>query len=776
MHSFSWQDEIDKEEENLRARQIRWPGFMPFFWLGLAAVLGPFAAEEISFPWHWRAGLVIGALLFTILRRKPNEAVQTVRRLPAVLALAAFALPAMLYQLSLPSIQPNNLLYYHKRGPVTINGLVISPPETKQNSLQVVVEAYSLKAENLPVREPQVDGKLIFYLSLGTELRYGDLVEIQGELLPPEEGVNFSWRDYLKHQGIYSTMLYPRARLMERDRGNPLKAALFRLRESGGRVLNKIFPSPEDSLLKGILLGDESSISKALSDAYRLTGTSHIIAISGFNMSVLAGLVSLFFTRQFGRKRGALVTILLLGSYSLLVGASASVVRAAIMGSYAVLGNSISRKGNTLNNLGVSALLMVILNPHLPWDLGFQFSVMATLGLSLFAGPLRARLEVSLGKRLEQKTALAVSNLVSETFLLTMIAQALVLPLSIWHFREVTWLFLIANPLILPVQPAVMVLGLVAMSAGLLWLPLGQILAWIAWPWVAYSNRMVVWLASLVPGSWILPQFNLFWVFLYYLAFFLAVFRPKRGKFAKTLFQPQYILPALAGLTLIVWLGVSSAPDGRLHIFIPNQPEQTFILLEGGEGQTILVAGSAGAESLVDQVSKQLPLFSNRLDSLIVPNCKRSSLSGLFVLASKLKIRQVLWGCEPKTNQTSRNLYDLLEREGVLQTTLTSDDLLSDGRLKLAFHVGKEGISGLQLEYGELSAGLLMPGVSIEDWTGTPLCENLTTPSQSSSLLLSCNRERLLTNNDPNIAESARVLPEWSEMTSDGAVINFLNP
>ena len=775
MGSFSWQDENEIEEENLRARQIRWPAFMPFFWLGLAAVLGPFAGDELNFPWHWWAGLVVGALLFTILRRRPHEAVQTVRRLPAALTLAVFGLTAMLYQLSLPSNQPNNLLYYHKRGPVTITALVSSPPETKQNSLQVVVEAFSLRAENLPVREPEVEGKLIFYLPLGTELRYGDLIEIRGELLPPEEGVNFSWRDYLKHQGIYSTILYPRARLMQRDRGNPLKAALFRLRESGGQVLSAIFPSPEDSLLKGILLGDESTISISLSNAYRLTGTSHIIAISGFNMSVLAGLVSLFFTRQFGRKRGALVTILLLGSYSLLVGASASVIRAAFMGSYAVLGNSISRRGNTLNNLGVSTLSMVVLNPHLPWDLGFQFSVMATLGLSLFAGPLQARLEAALARRLEQKTALTVSSLLSETFLLTMIAQALVLPLSIWHFREISWLFLIANPLILPVQPAVMVLGLVAMSAGLLWLPLGKIVAWIAWPWVAYSNRMVVWLAGLAPGNWTLPQFNLFWVLLYYLIFFLALFRPKPGKFTRTIFRPQYVLPALAGLTLVVWLGVSSAPDGRLHIFIPNQPEQTYILLEGGDGQTILVAGSAGAYSLVDQVSKQLPLFSNRLDSLIVPNCKRSNLSGLFVLASKLKIRQVLWGCQPTSNQTSRNLYDLLEREGALQNTLTSDELLSDGRLNLSFHAGKEGISALQLEYGELSASLLMPGVSVENWSGKPLCENLTTPSQSSSLLLSCSRERLLTNNDLNLAESAGMLPEWSEMISDGAVITITN-
>src|SRR5690606_16878849 len=187
-------------------------------------------------------------------------------------------------------------------------------------------------------------------------------------------------------------------------------------------------------------------------------------------------------------------------------------------------------------------------------------------------------------------------------------------------FQEVSWLFLLANPLILPVQPAVMVLGLAAMSAGLVWLPLGRVLAWLAWPWVAYSNRMVLWLASLAPENWTLPGINLFGVLLYYLVFFLAVFHPKPGKLAKTLYQPQYILPALAGLTLVVWLAVSSAPDGKLHIHIPNRNEQNFVVIEAGRGQTLLLAGSAGSDSLIEQVSNHLPLFSNRLDSLVIPN------------------------------------------------------------------------------------------------------------------------------------------------------------
>ena len=159
MRYISQQTEQEIEEENLRARQIRWPSFMPFFWFGLAAVCGPFAAEELDFPWYWWALLGSGAFLFAILRRKPSMSVQTVRRFPASLALAAFALTAMLYQLSLPQAEPKNLLYYHNKGNLAITALVVAPPEMKQNSLQVLVESRSLRAEDLAVREPEVKGK-----------------------------------------------------------------------------------------------------------------------------------------------------------------------------------------------------------------------------------------------------------------------------------------------------------------------------------------------------------------------------------------------------------------------------------------------------------------------------------------------------------------------------------------------------------------------------------------------------------------------------------------
>ena len=145
--------------------------------------------------------------------------------------------------------------------------------------------------------------------------------------------------------------------------------------------------------------------------------------------------------------------------------------------------------------------------------------------------------------------------------------------------------------------------------------------------------------------------------------------------------------------------------------------------------------------------------------------------SGLFVLSSKLEINQVLWGCEPDSNQTSRNLYELLEQEGSLQTNLTPEILLSEGELGVRFQTGDEGLTGLTLQYGQLSAGLLMPGTSLGDWLGQPLCQRLTSESQPQSLYLDCDINPMLSDNTSNLADKEKTEAIWSELISDGSQI-----
>jgi len=455
--------------------------------------------------------------------------------------------------------------------------------------------------------------------------------------------------------------------------------------------------------LRGILLGDESGLSPDLEEAYALTGTAHIIAISGFNMVILASLVTALCTRRLGSWRGGLLAILVLALYTILVGASASVVRAAIMGSFSIMGASIRRRGNALNSLGLSVLLMVLFNPHLPWDVGFQLSAAATLGLALFASPLQARLQRFLEGRLGEEAAKRLSGALGEYFLVTLAAQIFALPLIAFHFRQISALFLIANPLILPAQPAVMVLGLVAMVSGLLAPLLGRVLAWLAWPFAAYTNRMITWLAGLAPASWQLPRFSFFWVLAFY-ALILALTLPGKPKVRNFTLRPAVPILVLACACILVWSAAANAPDGKLHVRVLSGAEKPVVLLRTGGGRYVLVGGSLGASTLAQQLGTALPPFSREVDALIIPSCGKADVSGLFGLTQNFTLGKVYWGCDPERIQTTRRIYAAFQQAQVPQQRLQPTDQLDLGGAQLVFTFGEESLAAVQIDQANFHA------------------------------------------------------------------------
>lgn len=762
MSDRDWQDESIEKRIDARKREFRFPSFMPFFWLGLAGIAGPLVSDQIGLGWYWWAGLACLGLMSLFLNRRKTPAVQTVRSLPVGLVLLFFSLTAMLYQLRLPQDGQNQLTWYHQKGKITLTGVVSAPPETRPTSLEVVVRAEKVVFNG--VARP-VGGKVLFYLPLGSRIAYGDRLEIRGEFEKPQEGENFRWREYLEHKGIRSTTRYPQIKVIESGQGHPILSLLYRTRERGNAVLTQIFPAPEDALLRGILLGDESGISPKLEDAYRRTGTSHIIAISGFNMAVLAGLVSLFFTRYFGTKRGALATIILLLAYSFLVGGSAPVLRAAFMGAFAVIAGVIARKGNTLNSLGLSAVVLVLIDPHLPWDIGFQFSFLSTLGLVLFAGPIQLRVTDWFTARFEERKGTILASAISEFLLLTLIAQAMVLPLSIWHFHQVSWLFLLANPLVLPIQPAVMILGLLAMSGGMLSLPLGRALAWLALPWAALTNFLVSTIAQIPARSLVLREFNLFWVGICYMLLFLLMFKSKIKAISKAILYPQYLLLGLAAITTVVWWIGIKAPDGKLHLYLPQGDKQNFVFIQGAQGQSILIAGSAGEESLARMISAKMPLFQSELDLVLIPDCRRYQITGLFQVIEKYKIDRVLWMCDPEQNQTSRNLYARLEERQSSQTRVTAELELQSSDLNLTLNTRQGSMVDLRLEH---EAVLLAIRDRTENGSPPPIASTALSGDPVYSVQAGC--ENCLVENPLGAVGKTKIKSglNWQELTSDG--------
>jgi len=304
-----------------------------------------------------------------------------------------------------------------------------------------------------------------------------------------------------------------------------------------------------------------------------------------------------------------------------------------------------------------------------------------------------------------------------------------VLPLLLYHFKSFSWVFLIANPLILPVQPLVMILGLLAMTVGLISLPLGTVLAWIAWPFAAYTNRMVFWLASSFPHRLQLPKMDFAWVVLAYLVLTIFVLGLPWRKWFEFLTKPAFILVGLGSLSLALWASVAALPDGRLQVTIFGQSATPMLLVRHPAGQYILVNGESEPAILSEQIESLLPPFARKLDVVIIPDCRQDQLSGLFGLTRQVKVGQVLWGCNPDDRQISKRLWSSFEMEGIEQTHLKGDELLDFQPGNLSFSILDEKLQVLILEHGQ--------------FTGRVVFEDLGEPAQATSLLVQPWQEEL---------------------------------
>jgi competence protein ComEC len=179
--------------------------------------------------------------------------------------------------------------------------------------------------------------------------------------------------------------------------------------------------------------------------------------------------------------------------YTVLVGANAAVVRSAIMGGLSIFARQVGRRQHGLNTLALTAAVMALFNPMILGDHGFQLSVAATLGLILYAEVFSEAFKSLMARRLSEETATRVTRPVGEYILFTFAVQLLTLPVMAYLFNRISLVALIANPLILPAQPPVMILGGLAVLLGLVYYLLGQLAGYLALPVVVLSIFPHLW-------------------------------------------------------------------------------------------------------------------------------------------------------------------------------------------------------------------------------------------------------------------------------------------
>jgi competence protein ComEC len=307
----------------------------------------------------------------------------------------------------------------------------------------------------------KVKGRIILYFkkdSLTPQINYGSQIIFHKSLQEIKNSGNpggFDYKRYSLFQGItHQVYLQPgEFDILKEKQTNYINSFLYAVRDKVLAILRtNIKGDKELGLAEALLIGYKDDLDKTLVQSYSNTGVVHIIAISGMHLALIYWLLNLLLTPFSKRKKWRwikpVIAISLLWSFSLLTGASASVLRAAVMFTFIVLADSFSKKSSIYNTLAASAFCLLCYNPYWLWDVGFQLSYAAVLSIVIFMRPIY-NLFYFKNKFLDRIWKLNA---------VTLAAQVLTTPLSIYHFHQFPVYFFLTNLIAVPLSSAI-VLG-----------------------------------------------------------------------------------------------------------------------------------------------------------------------------------------------------------------------------------------------------------------------------------------------------------------------------
>ena len=350
---------------------------------------------------------------------------------------------------------------------VVLSGQVADEPQRLSDKQRLVFQAKEIAASGYSLN---VNEKVLITTNLYPEYEYGDLLSVRGKLQSPKSFDDFDYAAYLAKDSIFSLSYYPKIE-KTREVSFSFFRGIFKAKRVFEDSVSRSIAEPNASFINGILLGSREGIPQSLKEDFNETGTTHLLAISGYNITVVALYISILLTLFMRRQKAFWFAVFGIIVFTILTGASASVVRAGVMGILVLIARQSGRFYNPANSIVFAGAAMIALNPKvLRFDVGFQLSFLATLGL-LYLYPF-------IQKKMEKVPGLLT---LKDNFIATVSAQLAVLPVILYNFGSFSPVSIPANILILPVIPLAMLLGFLSGVSGLIWSGLGQMVGLGAW-------------------------------------------------------------------------------------------------------------------------------------------------------------------------------------------------------------------------------------------------------------------------------------------------------
>lgn len=359
-------------------------------------------------------------------------------------------------------------------GEITLSGIITDDPQKLDKFARAVFKT-------------KEGAKILLTLPHYPEVSYGDKLTVAGKLRESQNFSDFDWRSYLAKDYIYFEMFLPKIVSLEKGKGFFLKRLLFSIKHRYLDNLSQVLPEPHSAFLAGLTVGERARLPESLEENFRKIGVIHIIVLSGYNISIISdSVLKVINYLPFGKIFRTLLATLGVILFALLTGASATVVRAAIMGILLLWARETGKIYQALTALVFAAFLMVLVNPKiLRFDASFQLSFLATAGLIFLVPKI-------------EKYFLWFPNFLKlrEHLLATVSTQIFVLPLLLSLGGTFSWVTIPANLAVLIAVPAAMFFGFLSGLAGFISYYLSWLFGLPAYWLLAYE----LWIVKIFSG------------------------------------------------------------------------------------------------------------------------------------------------------------------------------------------------------------------------------------------------------------------------------------
>lgn len=555
--------------------------------------------------------------------------------------------------------------------PVTLNGYINSFCEEEDGKITFQVFVDTLEAGNTEFLVRRTVLANVYNTEEKSAFYPGRHLIIRGELRKPDASRNpggFNYQNYLlssKTTGFISAGAKDIV-LKESAEKLPLLSFGYKIREIVQKTLERNLTYEKSALMLAMLTGNREKLTPSMDNAFSASGLVHIMAVSGANIAfLLMPLLWFFRILGFNRRVGAAAAIPVVFLYTFITGMEASVLRASIMALVMLVGRLLDRKADLINSLCVSSLIILVFNPFMLMDVGFQLSVGATAGLGI------------LYKKVYGIIPERTPKAIRETAAATIAAQAGVMPLLIVYFSKVSVVSLFSNIAAVPLTGVITVTGMIAVILDNISHSLGI--------WISYMLQSLLHIILLVTGifasiPWAelnMKHWGLLWVCLYYSGL-LIIGYASPGFFTRHI-RKTAVYAFILGIVLVT------------RSFMPNQLKLIFI--DVGQGDSALIHTAGGTSLLIDgggsfneldtRYIGQSVLFPvlmheriSRLDYIIISHGDADHMYGAMTLMEILPVGKVLLPGYKRAESDFSSLIALCEKKGTEVTFVSNGDVI----------------------------------------------------------------------------------------------------